>query len=211
MSKQKKVQLVVLLGCPGSGKSMTGDQFLEQNCYAERIVVSQTLGDCEKMRKYKDSGGNVPDKIVIPIIREKIQELAQQTTLIVLDGGCRTVQQFLALKAMSYLVDLHIFWVQRPIEDCVKNILESDVRKKQRRSDDNAEILQKRIQTYNEETLPVLAKAVEMGYLVHLIQAQKMEAAARSRFISDVLTKVGSQRTGHHHAFAESARTMVRQ
>jgi adenylate kinase len=153
---------IILFGPPGSGK---GTQSI--NLIAKYNLVQLSTGDILRSevanetalgveaKKYMDQGMLVPDEVVIGMISSQLDEHANVNGFI-FDGFPRTVAQ---AEALDNLLDFK----QNPI-NVVLSLLVSELELKTRlisrgelsgRSDDNEEVIVKRIQEYHAKTSPV--------------------------------------------------------
>lgn len=153
---------LVLFGPPGSGK---GTQ--STNIIAKYGLMQLSTGDILRSevknetalgleaKKYMDQGMLVPDEVVIGMISSKLDEHPEVSGFI-FDGFPRTVAQ---AEALDNLLEFK----NNPI-DVVISLLVSEDELKTRlvsrgeqsgRSDDNEEIIVKRIQEYHAKTSPV--------------------------------------------------------
>jgi len=90
---------VILLGPPGAGKGTQAELFVETwglehissgDIFRKHIKEKTQLG--LKIKEYVDSGGLVPDDIVVEVVVQKINELGKEKGFI-LDGFPRTLNQ----------------------------------------------------------------------------------------------------------------------
>ncbi|MGE0015638.1 MAG: adenylate kinase [Candidatus Methanomethylophilaceae archaeon] len=175
---------IVLLGPPGSGKGTQGERLGSELGYT-RLSTGDMLREAVrkgtplgiKAKEYMDSGGLVPNDLIIGLMKEKISEVKGG---VILDGFPRTVEQADAL-AKEVDVDLVINLdvedselVRRltnrrscpkcnavyhlasnpPAEDGVCDKCGSRL---YQRDDDKAETVQNRLRVYRENTLPLVA------------------------------------------------------
>jgi adenylate kinase len=153
---------IVLFGPPGSGKGTQSEKIIKKyglvhistgDLLREEVAAQTELG--KKAKAIMDKGELVSDKIVIKMIRKKIEE-NQNGTGFIFDGFPRTVEQARELRKaltdyderISVMISLEV-----PREELVKRLLNRG--KETGRSDDNLETIDNRIDVYNRQTIPV--------------------------------------------------------
>ena len=153
---------IVLFGPPGSGKGTQSEKIIKKyglvhistgDLLREEVAAQTDLG--KKAKAIMDKGELVSDKIVIKMIRKKIEE-NQNGAGFIFDGFPRTVEQARELRKaltdyderVSVMISLEV-----PREELVKRLLNRG--KETGRSDDNQETIDNRIDVYNRQTIPV--------------------------------------------------------
>src|SRR5438270_160665 len=102
-------------------------------------------------------GHLVPDRLLVPIIRARLQERRGRTRGVLLDGFPRTVEQARALDAMLAKDGRRVDFVvalEAPDELLVKRLLHRAV--VEHRPDDTEAAIQERMKEYHQRTAPVL-------------------------------------------------------
>jgi adenylate kinase len=153
---------LILFGPPGSGKGTQSTNLIQTyglqhlstgDLLRDEISRETNLG--LEAKKFMDAGQLVPDAVVIGMIGSKLDE-HPNTRGFIFDGFPRTTAQaealdnLLALKKtnISVLLSLEV-----PEEELKQRlVLRGEV---SGRSDDNEEVIQKRIAEYNAKTEPV--------------------------------------------------------
>ena len=153
---------LVLFGPPGSGKGTQSSKIIEKYNLAhvstgdilrEEVAKETPLGT--EAKKFMDQGMLVPDEVVIGMISSKLDESSNVSGFI-FDGFPRTVAQAQAL-------DNLLEFKNNPI-NVVLSLLVTEEELKTRlisrgessgRSDDNEEVIMKRIKEYHAKTSPV--------------------------------------------------------
>jgi adenylate kinase len=105
---------LIMFGAPGAGKG-TQSAFIIEAYHMPQISTGDILRAQrragtplgERVKGYMDSGGLVPDELMIEIVRHRLEEPDAQTGFI-LDGFPRTVAQAQALDAMLDLLGRRI-------------------------------------------------------------------------------------------------------
>ena len=160
---------LILLGPPGAGKGTQA-----QRLVAKYGLVQLSTGDMLRAAvndgtpvglRAKDimaRGELVPDEVVVTIVSDRVDE-ADARNGFILDGFPRTVPQAVALDRMLKEKGLELDGVielkvdagilQERIES---RIADAKARGEQLRSDDDPEILKKRIEAYRAQTAPLV-------------------------------------------------------
>ncbi len=154
---------LVLFGPPGAGKGTQSEKLIEKyklvhlstgDLLRSEIKAGTELG--LRAKALMDQGLLVPDEVVIGMIDNKLKENKQAAGFI-FDGFPRTVNQAEALDtlleengtAISAMVALEV-----EAEELTRRLLERG-KTSGRPDDQNEELIRKRVQEYNEKTLPV--------------------------------------------------------
>lgn len=102
---------LILLGAPGAGKG-TQAELIQEKCAIPAISTGNIIREAMrngteaglKAKSYVESGGLVPDEIVIAMLQERIVQEDCKNGYI-LDGFPRTVPQAEALERMGIVID----------------------------------------------------------------------------------------------------------
>jgi adenylate kinase len=161
---------IVLLGPPGAGK---GTQAIR---IAERLnILHLSTGDMlrsavqsgtsigQKAKAVMEKGELVPDQLVIAVVVERISQ-PDASRGFVLDGFPRTIAQATAFDEVLHEKHLDLDCViglnvdeNRLLERVATRARDAAERGDAVRADDNPEALKIRIDTYNEQTAPLIA------------------------------------------------------
>lgn len=166
---------IILFGPPGSGKGTQSN-----NLIAKYNLMQLSTGDILRSevanetalgveaKKFMDQGMLVPDEVVIGMISSKIDENTDIKGFI-FDGFPRTVAQAEALDNLLEFKNSPINIVLSLLvsEDELKTRLVSRGQESGR-SDDNEEVIVKRIQEYHAKTSPVADYYKEKDKLVEI-------------------------------------------
>lgn len=181
---------LVLFGPPGSGKGTQSENIV--NSYQLQHISTGDLLRSEVSRqtplgmeakKFMDQGMLVPDEVVIGMISSKIDETPNARGFI-FDGFPRTRTQAEALDKLLEFKNTQIHLVlslEVPEVDLIKRLVSRG--ETSGRSDDNEEVITKRIKEYHQKTQPVASYYEGFG---------KLEAVEGSNSIQDtfkLLTK----------------------
>lgn len=167
---------IILLGPPGAGKG-TQAKILEKN----HGVVQLSTGDMlraavasgsdlgKEAKAVMDAGKLMPDDIMVQIISDRIEEPDCEKGFI-LDGFPRTTAQAEALDRMLNDKGLPLDHViEISVDDAILidriNARVSQTPEAERRDDDNAETLKRRLAVYHEQTAPILPYYRDRGML----------------------------------------------
>jgi adenylate kinase len=163
---------LILFGPPGSGKgtqsvSIVSTYQLQHistgDLLRDEVSRSTTLG--LEARKYMDQGLLVPDEVVIGMISSKIDESPEARGFI-FDGFPRTKAQAEALDRLLEFKNTEIHLVlamEVPEKELIKRLLGRGAISG--RSDDNEEIITRRIKEYHSKTEPVASHYNALGKL----------------------------------------------
>jgi adenylate kinase len=186
---------IVLLGPPGSGKGTQAKRLVEElnvthistgDLLREAVKAGSELG--LKAKEYMDAGKLVPDELVIALMREKISALEGG---FILDGFPRTIEQAERLEEITDIdavIDLkvdHELLVERltrrrSCRECgaVYHLMFNPPKEEGKcdrcggelyqRSDDTEETVRKRLDTYMENTLPLVEYYRSRGKLIEV-------------------------------------------
>ena len=177
---------VILLGAPGAGKG-TQATFIKEKFNIPQISTGDMLRAAVKAgtqlgleaKSYMDSGGLVPDAVIIGLVSERIKE-ADCANGFLFDGFPRTIPQAEAMKAAGVDID-YVVEIDVPDEAIVERMSgrrshpasgrtyhvkfnppkvagKDDVtgEDKLKREDDKEETVLKRLEVYHSQTKPLV-------------------------------------------------------
>lgn len=177
-NKGKKSKVLFINGGPGSGKGTQCDKIkLDYN--VKHLSVGDLLREevrhgsplAKEIEGYQKEGKLVPSAIPVKALKNALLKENWGTYFLV-DGFPRNQENQTEWdKLIGNSVDvLGLLLFECSAEEMEKRILERG--KTSGRSDDNAETVKKRVQTYNEETKVVL-EIYEKKKLIHKVSAEK--------------------------------------
>jgi adenylate kinase len=118
---------LILLGGPGAGKG-TQANFIKEKYQIPQISTGDMLRAAvkagsdlgKKAKEYMDSGGLVPDEVIIGLVKERIQE-ADCAKGFLFDGFPRTIPQADAMKEAGVVID-SVVEIDVPDEEIIKRM-----------------------------------------------------------------------------------------
>ncbi|MBW2504524.1 MAG: adenylate kinase [Deltaproteobacteria bacterium] len=208
---------LILLGPPGAGKGtqakMLTDYFSIPQISTGEILRTAVKEGTElgvKAKVYMDSGGLVPDEIVIGIVAERLQEPDCQNGFI-LDGFPRTVAQADALqtnlaemdKTLDRVISLDVdeealverLTGRRTCKDCGRGyhvkydppaadeVCDACGGQLFQREDDCEQTIRKRLEVYSSQTTPLINYYRQSGLLTEIDGMQPI-AAVQAQMLS---------------------------
>lgn len=192
---------LILLGAPGAGKGTQAARVMQKSSIPQlstgdmlRAAVAAGTAVGLKAKAIINSGGLVPDDVVVGIVAERIQE-PDAARGFILDGFPRTVAQAQALDAM--LADNHIHLdavIELKVDEIAlvdrmaQRVKETEAAGKPVRADDNPEAFKTRLETYRTQTAPVSAYYAESGRLSVIDGMAPVDAVSEA--IDGVLNRV---------------------
>ena len=163
-----KYRTVLLFGPPGSGKGTQGKilgtipRFKHFACGDVFRSLDRNSEMGRLFAQYSSTGGLVPDELTIELWRQRVESLIAakefnpQAQILLLDGIPRTVEQ--AILMDSYLdVMAVIYLFINSVEEIVARLRQRAI-KENRPDDTDEEVIRHRIDVYDEQTAPVLAR-----------------------------------------------------
>lgn len=161
---------IILFGPPGSGKGTQSSNIIEQyglKHLSTGDLLREEIGNQTKLgidaKKYMDNGQLVPDEVVIGMIDSKLSQNPDAKGFI-FDGFPRTKEQAIALDKLveskgskiAALISLEV-----PEEELKRRLIARG--QVSGRSDDNEEVINKRIIEYKNKTAAVADYYASLG------------------------------------------------
>jgi adenylate kinase len=164
---------LLLIGPPGSGKGTQAVRIAEHFGIAHissgdllRRHVAEGTSIGRTVQEYMKRGDLVPDGIVMDVLRKPV-EAASRAGGYALDGFPRTVEQakaaYLVAKNLGASVQVALY-LEVPREELVRRMLARG--RETGRADDTDEVINHRIQVFEERTRPMLAYYAQREILV---------------------------------------------
>lgn len=161
---------LLLIGAPGAGKGTQAVQLAERlglthissgDLLRQHVTDETTLG--KAVKEYVTRGDLVPDQVVLDMLRKPVLA-ASKAGGYVLDGFPRTVAQaeiaYGTAKELGVAVQIAIYLeVER--QELVRRLLARG-----RGSDDTAEVIEHRLEVYEEKTRPMIAYYAQREQLI---------------------------------------------
>ncbi|MBO7202356.1 MAG: adenylate kinase [Paludibacteraceae bacterium] len=169
------MKYVVLFGPPGSGKGTQSENIIKKYGYGHistgdvlRAEMANNTELGKTAKDYIEAGKLVPDSLIIDMLAKTMDSFADAKGVI-FDGFPRTVAQAVALKDMLAQRGADVSVMLNLIveeQELINRLIERG--KTSGRSDDNLETIKKRLDTYNEQTSPVIDFYKEDGKLANI-------------------------------------------
>ena len=175
----------VIFGAPGAGKGTYASR-LQQKLGVETIatgdifrkLIKQDSELGKKVKGYVEKGLLVPDEVVVEVLKQRLSQIPEGKSFI-LDGYPRTLEQAKALESVTKIDVVLLLdvpdWIiierlssRRICRNCgtvynirflkpkVEGVCDKCGRPLYQRSDDNPEVIKKRLQVYQEQSKPLL-------------------------------------------------------
>ena len=178
---------IVLLGPPGCGKGTQSKLLVENKNFFQlstgdllRAATSDNESEVgQKIKQIMQQGGLVPDNFVMDIIVKKVLDLKDQN--IIFDGFPRNIEQAKFLDKSLETIEISLGYViffgidYKILESRIKKRIEQSSGK-DLRTDDNLEVLDKRINIYKESTLPIVDYYKNKNILCEIDAMESIEA-----------------------------------
>lgn len=154
---------LLMIGPPGAGKGTQAVRIAEKFELTHissgdllRAHVKNETAIGRQVQQYLASGDLVPDGIVMDILRKPVVE-ANKKGGYVLDGFPRTVEQAEIAYSVAQTLGVEVQIVvhlEVPRDELVRRLIERG--QASGRSDDNLDVINHRLDVYDEKTLPML-------------------------------------------------------
>ena len=169
---------IILLGPPGAGKGTQSTRIVQRFGIPQlstgdmlRAAVAAGTPVGLEAKSIMESGGLVPDSVVVGIVADRIEE-ADARGGFILDGFPRTVEQAAALDRMLSEKGLALNAVVEFVVDeealvgrIAKRAAETAARGEPVRKDDTPEVFKTRLTAYRAQTAPLSAYYASLGML----------------------------------------------
>jgi adenylate kinase len=183
---------LLLIGPPGSGKGTQG-QLLAERFGLEHVAAGDLLrAEVEAetpigkaVAGYLDRGELVPDEIIVELLMPVIVHAVEKNGY-VLDGFPRSVGQALIARKLAEeagAIPDAVFYLEASRDELVRRILERA--RIEGRSDDTEEIVNNRLQVFDEATRPLVEYYRSRG-LLHVIDANQSEEQVAEHILAAI-------------------------
>ncbi|XP_003747121.1 adenylate kinase isoenzyme 1 [Galendromus occidentalis] len=161
-----KVPVVWVLGGPGSGKGTQCAKIVEKYGYVhissgdllrDEVAKATPLG--QQLSAIMTKGELVPLETVLQLLKNAIKEKADSAKGFLIDGYPRTVEQGEKFTSLVCSVKAIVFF---DLSDDLMAARLLERGKSSGRADDNEETIRKRLQTFRNESMPVVEKYASM-------------------------------------------------
>ncbi len=190
-----------MIGPPGAGKGTQAVRIAEDFKLVHissgdllRAHVKNETAIGKQVQQYLASGDLVPDGIVMDILRKPVVE-ANGRGGYVLDGFPRTVEQaeiaYTVAQSLGVQVQV-VVHLEVPREELVRRLVERGAASG--RSDDNLDVINHRLDVYDEKTLPMLSYYAAREKLINVNGARSVDEVTWS--ITVQLQRLAKQLSG---------------
>ncbi len=173
---------LLMIGPPGAGKGTQAVRIAKKFNLVHissgdllRAHVTNETAIGRQVQSYLASGDLVPDGIVMDILRKPVVEASKQGGY-VLDGFPRTVEQAEIAYSVAQTLGVEVQIVvhlEVPRDELIRRLLERG--EASGRADDNLDVINHRLDVYDEKTLPMLAYYAEREKLVNVNGARPVD------------------------------------
>lgn len=156
---------LILFGPPGVGKGTQAAGLASAHALLHistgdilRAAIAEASPLGRTAQQFVESGGLVPDDIIIGLVREVLEKLPSEKKGFLLDGFPRTLEQARALDGLFQelgIVDVRIVMLTAPEQELIDRMVRRGI--EQGRKDDTAETIRHRLEVYYAQTEPVKA------------------------------------------------------
>jgi adenylate kinase len=168
--------IIILFGPPGAGKGTQAENLVKKYGLVQLSTGDMLRGAIEagtllglKAKSVMDRGDLVSDEIIIGMIQERLGAKKGSDAGFIMDGFPRNLEQAVALdnvlKVHNLTVDL-VIQIDVKAEVLLGRINSRSKEMKTARSDDNAEVLAKRLGVYHLNTKKIIPYYLEQEKLV---------------------------------------------
>ncbi len=173
---------LLMIGPPGAGKGTQAVRIAEQfklvHISSGALLRAHVKGETaigKQVQQNLASGDLVPDGIVMDILRKPVVEANKQGGY-VLDGFPRTVEQAEIAYSVAQTLGVEVQVVvhlEVPRDELVRRLVERGAAS--RRSDDNLDVINHRLDVYDEKTLPMLNYYAAREKLINVNGARSVD------------------------------------
>lgn len=194
----------IMFGAPGAGKGTYASRLHEKlgvetiatgDIFRELIKEDSELG--RKVKGYVEKGLLVPDDVVIEVLKDRLSKIPKDKGYI-LDGFPRTLEQAKALEAITSIDVILLLevpdWIiverlssRRICRNCgavynirflkpkVEGVCDKCGGPLYQRSDDTAEVIQKRLEVYQQQSKPLLEYLKKKGVPIVVSKTESLD------------------------------------
>lgn len=179
---------LVLLAPPGAGKGTQG-KLLAEHYGIPHIATGDLLREHVErgtdvgleVQRQLDAGQLVSDDLVLKMVQESLDRAKAQGDGYILDGYPRTMKQALVGREMAESIGMGsqaaIYLAADDEAELIRRVIGRA--EEEGRTDDTEEVIRQRLETYRQETAPVIDHYRERHTLIEVDGLQPIEAVTR--------------------------------
>ncbi|KAI5642191.1 hypothetical protein M9H77_00061 [Catharanthus roseus] len=157
LPNQKKMKVVFVVGGPGSGKGTQCEKIVQHYGYTHlstgdllRKEIKTGSENGTMIQNIMKEGKLVPSDLTVGLIKKAISEIDNDKFLI--DGFPRNEENLSVFENLTGIEPEFVLFLDCPKEEMTRRLLSRN----RGRDDDNEETIRKRLQVFEDSTLPVI-------------------------------------------------------
>jgi adenylate kinase len=187
---------LVLLAPPGAGKGTQGKLLAEHygiphiatgDLLREHVERGTDVG--REVQRQIDAGELVSDDLVLKMVQDSLEMAKATSDGYILDGYPRTVKQAAVGREMAESIGMAsqaaIYLAADDENELIRRVIKRS--EEEGRTDDTEEVIRQRLETYRQETAPVIDRYRDQHTLIEVDGLQPIEEVTR-----DIVAKLST-------------------